>query len=54
MKKLSIYLIMLVFIFVGCEKGNTSQAEVKNKMITTDEKFCRSHICRRLFLVLGD
>jgi len=38
MKKLAMYLIMFVFIFVGCEKGNTGQEEVKNKMIKTDEK----------------
>jgi peptide methionine sulfoxide reductase msrA/msrB len=38
MKKLAMYLIMLIFIFAGCEKGNTDQAEVKNKMTKTDEK----------------
>jgi peptide methionine sulfoxide reductase msrA/msrB len=38
MKKLAMYLIMFTFIFVACEKGNTGQAEVKNKMIKTNEK----------------
>lgn len=38
MKKVAIYLIMLSFIFAGCESGNTGQTEVKKKMINASEK----------------
>jgi peptide methionine sulfoxide reductase msrA/msrB len=38
MKKIVTYFIMLGFIFIGCDKGNTGQAEVRNKMIKADEK----------------
>lgn len=38
MKKLALYLIMLVSIFMGCEKSNIDQSEAKNKMIKSNEK----------------
>jgi len=38
MKRLLMCLIMFSFIFMGCERGNTDQAEVKNKMMKTEEK----------------
>ncbi|MGD0278384.1 MAG: peptide-methionine (R)-S-oxide reductase MsrB [Smithella sp.] len=37
MKKIVMYIIMLSFLFIGCEKGNTGQQEVKNKMIKSNE-----------------
>lgn len=38
MKKMAMCLIMLSFMFISCGKGNTDQAEVKNKMIKSNEK----------------
>lgn len=32
------YMIMLSFIFIGCENGNTGQQEVKSKMIKSSDK----------------